>query len=80
MRQLGNLAVVCAVRPDVSLQIHDYLAVVHVGQGPQRAVMTAKWDDDEAICRMIRELNFGAYRHADNVPLTHEGQSCCKRT
>lgn len=61
MKQLGNLAIVCARRGDVSLQVYDHMAAVHVGCGPQRAVMTAKWDDDEAVSRIIHELNFGAY-------------------
>ena len=46
MKQLGNLAVVCAQR---------------TGEGPERAVLTAKWDDDETIQSIIRELNFGRY-------------------
>lgn len=61
MKQIGNLAIVCAMRDDVSLQLYDHRIAVHVGQGPQRAVMSAVWDDDQAIDKMIRELNFGAY-------------------
>ena len=61
MKQIGNLAVVCAARPEISLQLYDHMVSVCVGQGPQRAFMRARWDDDEAIQNMIRELNFGAY-------------------
>lgn len=61
MKQIGNLAVVCAMRDDVSFQLYDHRVSVHVGQGPQRAVMSAVWDDDQEINKMIRELNFGAY-------------------
>ena len=61
MKQLGNLAIVCAKRPDVLMQIHGGLVSVHVGQGPDRASMCAAWDDDEQISRIIHELNFGKY-------------------
>ena len=49
MKQLGNLAVVCAQRPDVLMQIYGSEVSVHTGEGPERAVLTAKWDDDETI-------------------------------
>ena len=61
MKQLGNLAVVCAQRPDVLMQIYGSEVSVHTGEGPERAVLTAKWDDDETIQSIIRELNFGRY-------------------
>ena len=57
MKQLGNLALVCAKRPEVLLQIY-----VYVGEGPERAMFSAAWDNDEELCRMIHELNFGRYR------------------
>ena len=61
MKQLGNLAVVCAHRPDVLMQIYGSEVSVHVGEGPERAVLSTKWDDDETIQSIIRELNFGRY-------------------
>ncbi len=61
MKQLGNLAIVCAKRPEVLLQIYNGQATVHVGQGPDRTSMCAAWDDDEQIGRIIHELNFGKY-------------------
>ena len=61
MKQLGNLAVVCAQRPDVLMQIYGSEVSVHVGEGPKRAVFSTKWDDDETIQSIIRELNFGRY-------------------
>ena len=61
MKQLGNLAVVCAQRPDVLMQIYGSEVSVHVGEGPERAVFSTKWDDDEAIQHIIRELNVGRY-------------------
>ena len=61
MKQLGNLAVVCAQRPDVLMQIYGNEVSVHVGEGPERAVFSTNWDDDETIQSIIRELNFGRY-------------------
>lgn len=61
MKQLGNLAVVCAQRPDVLMQIYGSEVSVHVGEGPERAVLSTKWDDNETIQSIIRELNFGRY-------------------
>ena len=52
---------VCAQRPDVLMQIYGSEVSVHVGEGPERAVFSTKWDDDEAIQHIIRELNFGRY-------------------
>ena len=59
MKQLGKLAVVCAAKGDVLLQIHNGVESVHYGEGPTRATATAKWDDDEAIRVIVRDLNFG---------------------
>lgn len=62
MKQLGNLALVCARRPEVLMQLHDGTVSVHVGAGPERAVLYTEWDNDTEIDRIIRELNFGKYR------------------
>ena len=53
----------CGLRPapDVLMQIYGSEVSVHTGEGPERAVLTAKWDDDETIQSIIRELNFGRY-------------------
>lgn len=59
MKQLGNLAVVCAKKKDVLLQIHNGVVSVHYGAGPARETATARWDDDEAISAIVYELNFG---------------------
>ena len=59
MKQLGNLAVVCAAKGDVLLQIHNGIVSVHYGEGPTRETATAKWNDDEAIRAIVRNLNFG---------------------
>ncbi len=61
MKQLGNLALVCARRPSMLMQIHDGEVAVHVGAGPDRVRLRAASNDDAAISEMIRELNFGRY-------------------
>ena len=61
MKQLGNLAVVCAQRPRCAdADLWQRGKRTH-RRGPERAVLTAKWDDDETIQSIIRELNFGRY-------------------
>ncbi len=62
MKQLGNLAVVCARRPEVLMQVHGGEVSVHVGAGLERTVMHTTWDNDTEISRVIYELNFGKYR------------------
>lgn len=59
MKQLGNLAVVCATKKDVLLQIHNGIVSVHYGDGPTRETATVRWDDDEAIKAIVHDLNFG---------------------
>lgn len=62
MKELGNLAIVCAKRPEVLMQIHNGEVAVHVGAGPERASMMTAWDNDEGVFRIVYELNFGKYR------------------
>ena len=57
MKQLGNLAVICAQRPEL-LQLRAGLVSV---QAKNRAAMEAAWNDDTRIEKMIYELNFGAF-------------------
>ncbi len=59
MKQLGNLAVVCAERKDVLMQIHNGIVSVHHDAGPTRETATVRWDDDKAISEIVYELNFG---------------------
>lgn len=61
MKQLGNLALVCAQRPETLMQIYRGQVSVFVGTGPERAVLSTNWDDDEKISHIIRELNFGKF-------------------
>ncbi len=58
MKQLGNLAVICAKRPEVVFLPRDGLVSV---QAKNRAAMEAVWNDDARIEKMIYELNFGAF-------------------
>lgn len=62
MKQLGNLAIVCARRPEVLMQLHDGKVSVYVGAGPEREVLHTVWDNDAEIGRIVRELNFGKYK------------------
>ena len=59
MKQIGNLAVVCARQKDVLLQLHNGVVSVHYGAGPTRETAIARWDDDKAIRAIVYELNFG---------------------
>lgn len=67
MKQLGNLAIVCANRPEVLMQIYGGKVAVHVGADPDRAVMFTTWDDDAEITRIIHELNFGKYKSKEGL-------------
>ena len=62
MKQLGNLAIVCAQRPEILMQIHGGIVTVHVGCGPERASLHTAWDDDAGVSCIDHELNFGKYR------------------
>ena len=39
MKQLGNLSMVCAQRPEVSMTLYNGTVTVHVGSGPQRRAL-----------------------------------------
>lgn len=62
MKQLGNLAIICAQRQSVLLKIQGGMASVFVGAGPERDVLSARWDNDADINRIIYELNYGKYK------------------
>lgn len=60
MRELGNLAIVCAKRSDVQMQIKNQYVSVLVSSTTPKATFFSVWDDDAAIRQIIRELNFGS--------------------
>lgn len=62
MKQLGNLAVVCARRKNILMKIINGCVAVYVGANSEGPVMQAPWDDDKKISAMIHELNFGKYK------------------
>ena len=59
MKQLGNLAIVCAQRKDVTLRIEQGRAMVLLDGAYAPTAFSAEWDDDETILSVIHELNFG---------------------
>ena len=61
MKQLGNLAMVCARRPEVMMELHGGTVSVLVGADSEWAVMDSAWDNDAEISRIVHELNFGRY-------------------
>jgi hypothetical protein len=71
MKQLGNLAVVCAKRTGVLLQILDGKATLYAGFGSNRQSFMAEWDDDEQISSLIRELNYGKLSEEDKNDTEH---------
>jgi hypothetical protein len=61
MKQIGNLAIVCAKRRNVLLQVLNGMVTVHIGCGLEKNYMTTDWQDDNRISEIIHELNFGKY-------------------
>lgn len=62
MKQLGNLAIVCAKRRDLTfLMLCGFVNVIVRIGGNSYKTLKAAWDDDEAIRGIICELNFGEY-------------------
>lgn len=59
MKQIGNLAIVCARRKDVTLRIEQGRVMILLNGIYAPAVFSAYWDDDETILSIIHELNFG---------------------
>ena len=72
MKQLGNLAMVCAKRSDVLLQIQSGTVCFSIGMGTQMESISLAWDDDEKIKALVRELNFGRYQNTENGGYTHD--------
>ena len=61
MKQLGNLAIVCAQRENTTLMMQrGQVRVVTYHRGGNITLLAA-WDDDKRIDEIIHELNFGKY-------------------
>ena len=65
MKQIRNLAEICAKRPDILMQIYEGMVSVYVNFGSERTYMIASWNDDEKITKIIHELNHGKYAVRD---------------
>ena len=59
MKQLGNLAIVCARRADIVMTTQD--GTVFVRSRVTGETISSPWDDDKQIERIIREVNFGVF-------------------
>lgn len=62
MKELGNLAVVCAKRRDLLLEIKRGTVAVHFDSNSEWETIHVEWKDDKNIVDVIRELNFGKYK------------------
>ncbi len=67
MKELSKLAVLCAQRMDLLLQIYDGFVCVYVGFGPERNSMVAKCDDESAVAAIFQELATGKYKNTANI-------------
>ena len=59
MKQIGNLAIVCAQRKEVTLRIEQGRVMVMLDGTYAPTTFSADRDDDETILSVIHELNFG---------------------
>ena len=55
MKQIGNLAIVCARRKDVTLRIERGRVMVLLDGTYAPTAFSANWDDDETILSVIHE-------------------------
>ena len=58
MKQIGNLAIVCARRKDATLRIEQGRVMILSEAAYAPTSFSADWDDDETILSIIHELNF----------------------
>ena len=59
MKQLGNLAIICAKRSDLLFQINNSKVSIEVGASNNRETLSADWRNEEKINEFIMELNHG---------------------
>ena len=67
MKQVGNLAIVCAQRRDVLLTLSNGEVTVIAGDTREPRTRYARWDDDNTISEIIHALNFGDLSKKGNV-------------
>ena len=61
MKQLGNLAIVCAQRQDIVLLLQRGKVSVYSETLAEPSRLSAAWDNDAEIEKIIHELNFGVF-------------------
>ena len=62
MKQLGNLAIVCAQRRSVQFTMENGEVRVTIRNFPGSPSFYLRWDDEKKIAEVIYELNFGKYK------------------
>lgn len=58
MKQLGNLAIVCAKKEGVRLCLENGMVMIQIIRPSYRVTLSAAWNDDKEINRIIYALNF----------------------
>ena len=61
MKQLGNLAIVCAQQRDIVLLLQKGKVTVYRETLEEPSKLSAAWDDDSAIEKIVHELSFGSF-------------------
>lgn len=74
MKQLGNLAIVCAQRRSVELWMENREVRITIHSFPGSPSLYLRWDDDKKIEEVIHELNFGRYAAQNVGKCGKEGQ------
>lgn len=64
MKQIGNLAIVCAQRRSVQFAMENGEARVTIRSFPGCSSYYFRWNDEKKIAEVIHELNFGKYKEA----------------
>jgi hypothetical protein len=59
VKELGNLAVICAGRKDVMLMLYEGAALLFIGKPPDCKAFRADCSNEKKIEGLIHELNFG---------------------
>ena len=53
LKQIGNLAVACAHRRDVKMEVFDHGVIVRIWQPPREVTHYFPWDADNAISQLV---------------------------